>query len=154
VIVHRELSACIDVEPLPLNYDKEYVRKLCHTINHRHRMAQQASRASTELYTVIFFKVTPETGLPRRTRDRCLTTSLFCMVQGKVVREHAYITRVKANAFICIVPRYGIEGIVYVADKRGNTPFVFNDDDQVRLSTHHSIVASSLLLPPSVHLRC
>jgi exosome complex exonuclease DIS3/RRP44 len=105
VIVHRELSACIDVEPLPLNYDKEYVRKLCHTINHRHRMAQQASRASTELYTVIFFK-------------------------GKVVREHAYITRVKANAFICIVPRYGIEGIVYVADKRGNTPFVFNDDDQ------------------------
>jgi exosome complex exonuclease DIS3/RRP44 len=57
VIVHRELSACIGVEPLPLNYDKEYVRKLCHTINHRHRMAQQASRASTELYTVIFFKV-------------------------------------------------------------------------------------------------
>lgn len=57
VIVHRELAACLGIEPLPLNYDKDYVRKLCHTINHRHRMAQQASRASTELYTVIFFKV-------------------------------------------------------------------------------------------------
>jgi len=105
VIVHRELAACLGIEPLPMNYNKEYVRRLCNTINHRHRMAQQASRASTELYTVIFFK-------------------------GKVVREYAYIIRVKANAFICIVPRYGIEGIVYVADKRGNTPFVFDEDQQ------------------------
>jgi hypothetical protein len=69
-----------------------------------------------------------------------------------VVREHAYITRVKANAFICIVPRYGIEGIVYVADKRGNTPFVFDDDEQVRILSsqyrhrrRHPFIADSSL---------
>jgi exosome complex exonuclease DIS3/RRP44 len=105
VIVHRELAAALGIEPLPASLNKENIRRLCNGMNHRHRMAQQASRASVELHTLIFFK-------------------------GKKVREAAYITKVKANAFMVIVPRYGLEGIIYVDDRKGNTPFVFDEDNQ------------------------
>jgi len=67
-------------------------------------MAQAAQRGSVGLHTLIFFK-------------------------DKVVVEDAYIIRVKANGFIVLVPRYGIEGIVYVAEKKKKTSshFIFNE---------------------------
>ena len=49
-------------------------------MNHRHRMAQQASRDSNELFTIIFFR-------------------------DKVVEEKGYVTRIKANAFIVLIPK-------------------------------------------------
>ncbi|KAF9914214.1 exosome catalytic subunit dis3 [Lobosporangium transversale] len=66
-------------------------------LNHRHRMAQQAGRSSVELFTHLFFK-------------------------NKVEEEEGYVIRILKNAFIVLVPKYGIEGIVYATAKAKTTP--------------------------------
>ncbi|KAL1924470.1 uncharacterized protein VTP21DRAFT_4124 [Calcarisporiella thermophila] len=111
VIVHRQLSACIDAD---LQYGEEITNKvkmqeLCDVLNHRNRMAQLAARSSVELYTNLFFK-------------------------GKSQVEEGYVVRVLKNGFITLVPKYGIEGIVYtsapasaaVAEKASDSPLVYN----------------------------
>jgi exosome complex exonuclease DIS3/RRP44 len=55
-------------------------------------MAQQAGRSSVELFTHLFFK-------------------------NKVEEEEGYVIRILKNAFIVLVPKYGIEGIVYASAK-------------------------------------
>jgi exosome complex exonuclease DIS3/RRP44 len=53
-------------------------------------MAQQASRSSVELYTTLFFR-------------------------GKTLIENAYILRILKNGFVVLIPKYGVEGIVYAS---------------------------------------
>lgn len=55
-------------------------------------MAQHAARSSVELFTHLFFK-------------------------NKVEEEEGYVIRILKNAFIVLVPKYGIEGIVYASAK-------------------------------------
>lgn len=55
-------------------------------------MAQQAARSSVELFTHLFFK-------------------------NKVEEEEGYVIRILKNAFIVLVPKYGIEAIVYASAK-------------------------------------
>ena len=75
-------------------------------LNRKHRMAQHASIDSNALFTMLFFK-------------------------DKVVEEEAYVTKIKANGFIVLVPKYGIENIVYTAAPNGPNPFRFNEELQV-----------------------
>ncbi|KAG0293599.1 exosome catalytic subunit dis3 [Linnemannia gamsii] len=94
VMVHRQLHAAIDSS---LSYgdeltDKEKMNDLCGNLNHRNRMAQQAARSSVELFTHLFFK-------------------------NKTEEEEGYVIRILKNAFIVLVPKYGIEGIVYASAK-------------------------------------
>ncbi|KAI7815809.1 hypothetical protein BC939DRAFT_404742 [Gamsiella multidivaricata] len=94
VMVHRQLHAAIDPS---ISYggeltDKEAMNELCGVLNHRNRMAQQAARSSVELFTHLFFK-------------------------NKVEEEEGYVIRILKNAFIVLVPKYGIEGIVYASAK-------------------------------------
>ncbi|KAG0042097.1 exosome catalytic subunit dis3 [Gryganskiella cystojenkinii] len=94
VMVHRQLHAAIDAD---ISYgneltDKESMNELCNVLNHRNRMAQQAARSSVELFTHLFFK-------------------------NKVQEEEGYVIRILKNAFIVLVPKYGIEGIVYASAK-------------------------------------
>jgi exosome complex exonuclease DIS3/RRP44 len=103
IIVHRLLSDVIrfeDVGVLTVQgasglsnssklTDKTAVTSLCENLNLRHRMAQQASRSSVELYTNLFFK-------------------------GKTVDEDGYVIRVLKNGFVALIPKYGIESVVYV----------------------------------------
>ncbi|KAK3819830.1 MAG: hypothetical protein J3Q66DRAFT_311579 [Benniella sp.] len=94
VMVHRQLHAAIDPS---ISYgneitDKEAMNELCGVLNHRNRMAQQAGRSSVELFTHLFFK-------------------------NKVEEEEGYVIRILKNAFIVLVPKYGIEGIVYASTK-------------------------------------
>ncbi|KAF9945854.1 exosome catalytic subunit dis3 [Modicella reniformis] len=94
VMVHRQLQATIDSD---VSYgkeltDKEAMNELCGVLNHRNRMAQQAARSSVELFTHLFFK-------------------------NKVEEEEGYVIRILKNAFIVLVPKYGIEGIVYASAK-------------------------------------
>ncbi|KAG0288566.1 exosome catalytic subunit dis3 [Linnemannia gamsii] len=94
VMVHRQLHAAIDSS---LSYgdeltDKEKMNDLCGNLNHRNRMAQQAARSSVELFTHLFFK-------------------------NKTEEEDGYVIRILKNAFIVLVPKYGIEGIVYASAK-------------------------------------
>jgi exosome complex exonuclease DIS3/RRP44 len=106
VIVHRLLAASIGWEPLPTNVNKARISSIATNINFRARQAQGASRDSTALFTVRFFR-------------------------GKQVLADAHVTRVKANGFVVLVPRYGIEGVVHLTAKKGDEHhFVYDADHQ------------------------
>eukprot|EP00891_Asterochloris_glomerata_P009424 jgi/Astpho2/9424/Aster-01685 len=90
VMVHRLLAASLGLQPLPDSArDRAGVRAVADNLNVRHRNAQMAGRASVELHTLIFFK-------------------------GRTMVADARITRVRANGLIVFVPKYGIEGPVYL----------------------------------------
>ncbi|KAI7867430.1 exosome complex exonuclease RRP44-like protein [Spinellus fusiger] len=105
VVVHRLLQACIDGDAVYGQelIDKTKMKDLCDVLNHRHRMAQQAGRSSVELYTNMFFR-------------------------NKIQVEQGRIIRILQNGFVVLVPKYGIEGIVYTSKKPGEpSPFVYNE---------------------------
>ncbi|KAI9020043.1 hypothetical protein CLU79DRAFT_756874 [Phycomyces nitens] len=106
VVVHRLLQACIDSDAVYGQelIDKTKMKELCDVLNHRHRMAQQAGRSSVELYTNMFFR-------------------------NKIQVEEGRVVRVLKNGFVVLVPKYGIEGIVYTSKTAGGpSPFVYNEE--------------------------
>lgn len=98
IIVHRLLASAIGVIPLPaVNADRARQRELAAHMNRRHRAAQQASRASVNLHTLMFFK-------------------------GRACRETAYVLSVSADHRISVmVPRFGIEGSIDLSYLSGGT---------------------------------
>jgi len=109
VCVHRLLAAAIGVAPLPVHLSsKSYLHDLCANMNRRHRSAQLAGRASVQLHTLIFFS------------------------GDGAKEEDAYVLDVEtANAsepsFTVMVPRYGIEGRVTIAQVSATDPNLFRD---------------------------
>lgn len=94
VLVHRLLSACLGFNSLPVRLqDSKHMNRYAEAINQRHRCAQFAARASTLLHTVLLFRK-----------------------QGETLEEDARIIRIMGNGFVVLVPRYGVEGVVYVKD--------------------------------------
>ncbi|KAL4428262.1 hypothetical protein ABPG75_002351 [Micractinium tetrahymenae] len=92
VIVHRVLMAALGLRPLPESLrDRELMHGVVDNLNLRHRNAQMAGRASVELHTLIFFR-------------------------SRHVVADARVTKVRANGLIVFVPKYGIEGPVYLED--------------------------------------
>jgi len=101
-VVHRLLAAIIGWEPVAREtLDLAAMNALTDNLNTRHTMAQYAGRASVGLHTLIFF----------RARD---------------VVEDAYIIKVRENGIVVLVPRYGIEGIVYTSERDKPNPFSFD----------------------------
>ncbi|XP_076802631.1 exosome complex exonuclease RRP44-like [Clavelina lepadiformis] len=97
IMVHRLLAASIgaDVTFSEL-LDKQEIQKICNNLNFRHRMAQYAQRASVALHTQLFFR-------------------------GKLVDEKGYIIFVRKNAVQVLIPKYGLEGTVFLdRDCEGN----------------------------------
>lgn len=117
VIVHRLLQACIEPD---LEYgqeltDTQKMKDLCDNLNFRNRMAQQASRSSVELFTSLYFR-------------------------NKVEVEDGRILRVLKNGIIVLVPKYGIETIVYTsATVDGPSPFTYDEEAK-------SLVAGDVVL--------
>jgi exosome complex exonuclease DIS3/RRP44 len=68
-------------------------------MNYRHKMAQYAGRASVDLHTQLFFR-------------------------NRQVDEEAYILAVKKNALNVLIPKYGLEGALYLKD----FPFEYNEN--------------------------
>ena len=64
-------------------------------------MAQYASRASVNLHTHIFFR-------------------------GKITLEEGYILFIRQNAIQILIPKYGLEGTLFIPKDGGG--FVFNED--------------------------
>lgn len=64
-----------------------------------------AGRASVELYTLIFFA-------------------------NRVVSTDARIVKVRENAMVVFVPKYGIEGVVWLAKKGEANGFVLDMEKQ------------------------
>ena len=97
IMVHRLLAASIDAD---ITYstllDKQETQKICSILNYRHRMAQYAQRSSVALHTQLFFR-------------------------GKLVDEQGYIISVRKNAIQVLIPKYGLEGTVFLdRDCEGN----------------------------------
>ena len=99
LMVHRLLAAAIGADATyPALVDKEAGQALCNKLNHRHKMAQQAQRASIQLHTQLFFK-------------------------GRTVTEEAFVLMPKKNSLQVILPKYGFEGHVFL----GGAAAVGND---------------------------
>jgi exosome complex exonuclease DIS3/RRP44 len=89
VLAHRQLSAAIGYTSLhPTLASKSHVERVMDNINRRHRMAQQAGRASVEFYVGLALKA-------RGTRE------------GKPVevREEAFIIRCFRNGIAVFVSK-------------------------------------------------
>ncbi|XP_045765418.1 exosome complex exonuclease RRP44 isoform X2 [Maniola jurtina] len=105
VIVHRLLAACIgaDVTHATL-LDTKHADALCDNLNYRHRQAQYAGRASVALNTHILFKNREEI-------------------------EAAVVLAVKRNALQVLIPKYGLEGPLYLPSDK----FVYNEEENVQI---------------------
>merc|ERR1712168_294582 len=68
------------------------------------KMAQYAGRASVNLHTQIFFK-------------------------NRICDEEGYIIYVRKNAMQVLIPKYGLEGTLYLSAKK-NTPGMFTFDEE------------------------
>ncbi|XP_025988925.2 exosome complex exonuclease RRP44 [Solenopsis invicta] len=108
IIVHRLLAVCIGADATyPELLDKKKNHLLCQNLNYRNRMAQYAGRASVALHTHIFFR-------------------------NKVQDEEGYILFVRKNALQVLIPKYGLEGILYLNNSSSVT-FTYNSEDQSQI---------------------
>ncbi|KAL4172540.1 hypothetical protein KRP22_007704 [Phytophthora ramorum] len=108
VVVHRLLAAAIGVAPLPGYLEnKSHLNDISDQLNRRHHAAQLAGRASVTLHTVLYFQQYP-------------------------TRTDAVITKVKNNGVGVLLPRFGIEGMIFLCDKDEQ-----DDEDVVRFDGNH-----------------
>lgn len=92
--------------------NRRNVQAVCNNLNYRHKMAQYAQRASVALHTHLFFK--------QRVQD-----------------EDAYVLSVRQNALQVLIPKFGLEGSIYLnaKDDKASAPsgptFVYNPDVRI-----------------------
>ncbi|KAF3440890.1 hypothetical protein FNV43_RR19176 [Rhamnella rubrinervis] len=113
VIVHRLLAASLGIYKLPTIFqDRTQLTSIADNLNYRHRNAQMASRSSVELHTLIYFRKRP-------------------------TDTEARIVKIRSNGFIVFLPKYGIEGPVYLTprggDKGGGEWFVDEQHQQIKM---------------------
>ncbi|XP_060801952.1 exosome complex exonuclease RRP44 [Amyelois transitella] len=105
VIVHRLLAACVGADVTHASLlDGRRADSTCDNLNYRHRQAQYAGRASVALNTHILFK-------------------------NRVEIESAVVLSVKRNALQVLIPKYGLEGPLYLpADM-----FTYNEEEHLQI---------------------
>lgn len=100
ILVHRQLLAAIfakdDGQTLLNNLE---LQDLCDHMNEKHRAAQNAQRASQEMFQAFFF------------RDRSADSE--CLVADAIVIQ------LRANGVVVFLPKYGLKAPVYVKNKEG-----------------------------------
>ncbi|PSN31624.1 Exosome complex exonuclease RRP44 [Blattella germanica] len=107
IIVHRLLAVSIGADvTYPDLLDKRKSQAVSHNLNYRNRMAQYAGRASVALHTHLFFR-------------------------EKVQDEQGYVLFVRKNALQILIPKYGLEGTLYVNPRKGekfSVQFTYNHE--------------------------
>ena len=102
-LVHRLLASLIGWEGVDSSMlDAAALSELTDNLNTRHTAAQHAGRASVALHTLIFFR-------------------------NRTEHEDAYVIKVRENGVVVLVPRYGIEGVVYVCGRDEKSPFSYDE---------------------------
>lgn len=123
IIVHRLLAAFIGADsPYTELLDKTANSLLCNNLNYRNRMAQYAGRASVALNTHLFFK-------------------------NKTEEVEGYVLFVRKNALQILIPKYGLEGTIYLSGKnQESVKFVYNEEvnkiKKKKKSNHHKKLIS------------
>ncbi|KAL0431035.1 UNVERIFIED_CONTAM: Exosome complex exonuclease RRP44A, partial [Sesamum radiatum] len=108
VIVHRLLAASLGICKLPdVFQDRSRLTGVADNLNYRHKNAQMASRASVELHTLIYFRKRP-------------------------TDTEARILKIRSNGFIVFVPKYGIEGPIYLMPRgqKGGGEWIIDEQQQ------------------------
>lgn len=128
VIVHRLLAASLGIYKLPgVFQDRPKLTSISDNLNYRHRNAQMASRASVELHTLIFFRKRP-------------------------TDTEARIVKIRSNGFIVFVPKYGIEGPVYLTPKGENGGEWVVDEKQQKIRKLDGSVSYGVLGTVRIHM--
>ncbi|OIT26942.1 PREDICTED: exosome complex exonuclease RRP44 homolog A [Nicotiana attenuata] len=128
VIVHRLLAASLGIYKLPgVFQDRPKLTSISDNLNYRHRNAQMASRASVELHTLVFFRKRP-------------------------TDTEARIVKIRSNGFIVFVPKYGIEGPVYLTSKGENAGEWLVDEKQQRIRKVDGSVSYGVLGTVRIHM--
>uniref|UniRef100_A0A0D9VP30 S1 motif domain-containing protein n=1 Tax=Leersia perrieri TaxID=77586 RepID=A0A0D9VP30_9ORYZ len=128
VIVHRLLAAALDIAKLPpLFQDGPQLTGVADNLNYRHRNAQMASRASVELHTHIYFKTRP-------------------------TDTEARIVKIKANGFIVFVPKFGIEGPIYLTPKGDKGGDWVVDEVHQRITKPGTSISYAVLQTVMIHM--
>lgn len=108
IIVHRLLAGCIGADSIhPSLLDKNSNSLLCNNLNFRNRMAQYAGRASVALNTHLFFR-------------------------NKTEEVEGYVLFVRKNALQILVPKYGLEGTLYLETENFSGKFNYDEENQTQ----------------------
>ncbi|CAH2105368.1 unnamed protein product [Euphydryas editha] len=105
VVVHRLLAGALGADATHAALlDARAAQALCDNLNYRHRQAQLAGRASVALNTHILFKNREEI-------------------------ESAVVLAVKRNALQVLIPKYGLEGPLYLPSDK----FLYNEEENIQI---------------------
>ena len=105
VLVHRELAAAIQYEPLPpVLHSKQYVEEVLDVVNRRHRAGQMAGRASVEFYVGL--------AIMARNQERGADATHVGKQDALLLEADAYIIRTFRNGVAVFVSEFGLEGVV------------------------------------------
>ncbi|XP_073149345.1 exosome complex exonuclease RRP44 homolog A [Henckelia pumila] len=129
VMVHRLLAASLGIFRLPdVFQDRSWLTGVADNLNYRHRNAQMASRSSVELHTLIYFRKRP-------------------------TDTEARIVKIRSNGFIVFVPKYGIEGPVYVIPRgqKGGGEWLIDEQKQ-QIKTIRGDVCYGVLQKVMIHM--
>ncbi|KAK4409529.1 Exosome complex exonuclease RRP44A [Sesamum angolense] len=129
VIVHRLLAASLGICKLPdVFQDRPRLTGVADNLNYRHKNAQMASRASVELHTLIYFRKRP-------------------------TDTEARILKIRSNGFIVFVPKYGIEGPVYLTSRgqKGGGEWII-DEQQQKIKKANGKVSYGVLETVRIHM--
>ncbi|CAA0838150.1 ribonuclease II family protein [Striga hermonthica] len=128
VIVHRLLAASLGISKLPdIFQERPRLTCIADNLNYRHKNAQMASRASVELHTLIYFRKRP-------------------------TDTEARILKIRSNGFIVFVPKYGIEGPVYLVARGEKAGEWTIDEQQQKIKKINGDVSYGILQTVRIHM--
>ncbi|XP_057492555.1 exosome complex exonuclease RRP44 homolog A [Actinidia eriantha] len=129
VVVHRLLAASLGIYKLPgIFQDRPQLTSISDNLNYRHRNAQMASRSSVELHTLIYFRKRP-------------------------TDTEARIVKIRSNGFIVFVPKFGIEGPVYLTGRgdKGSGEWLV-DEQQQKVKKIDGSISYGVLQTVRIHM--